>query len=91
MNIVFHAHKKVPQLGVALGNYIVTDDFYVLELLDTNIILGVQWLVSFGKYLVDYQAMELEFRAANGRKVVLRGMTSGAPSIVLAQWIESIF
>jgi hypothetical protein len=74
--------QKILQLGVALGNYMVTDDFYIVGLPDTNIILGVQWLVSLGKHYVDYQAMELEFRAANGRKVVLRGMTSGAPRIV---------
>jgi hypothetical protein len=83
--------QKILQLDVVLGNYTVTDDFYVVELPDTNIILGVQWLVSLGKHYVNYQAMELEFRAADGRKVVLRGMTSGAPRIVSAQWMESIF
>ena len=44
---------KIPQLDVALGNYIVTNDFYVVELPDTNIILGVQWLVSLGKNYVN--------------------------------------
>jgi hypothetical protein len=83
--------KKIPQLDVALGNYIVIDDFYVVELPDTNIILGVQWLASLGKHYVDYQAMELEFRATDGRKVVLRGMSSGAPRIVSAKWMEGIF
>jgi predicted aspartyl protease len=71
--------QKIPQLCVALGNYTVTDDFYVVELQDTNIILGVQWLVSIGKHSVDYQAMELEFKEADGRKVVLRGMSNDAP------------
>jgi hypothetical protein len=53
--------QKISQLDVTLGNYTVTDDFYVVELADTNIILGVQWLVSLGKHFVNYQAMELEF------------------------------
>jgi hypothetical protein len=79
--------QKIPQLCIALGNYTVTDDFYVVELQDTNIILGVQWLVSLGKHFVDYQAMELEFKAVDGRKVVLRGMSNDAPRIISTkQW-----
>jgi hypothetical protein len=38
--------QKIPQLRVVLGNHTTTDDFYVMELPDTNVILGVQWLVS---------------------------------------------
>jgi hypothetical protein len=58
----------------------VTDNFYVVEIQDTNLILGVQWLVSIGKNSVDYQAMEMEFKAAN-MKVVLRGMSNDIPRI----------
>jgi hypothetical protein len=68
-----------------LGNYTVTDDFYVVEMQDTNIILGVQWLGSIGNNFVDNQAMELEFKATNCRKVVLRGMSNDAPKIVSAK------
>jgi hypothetical protein len=74
--------QKIPLLCVVLGNYTITDDFYVVELQDTNVILGVQWLVSIGKHSMDYQAMELEFKAVDGRKVVLRGMSNDAPGIV---------
>jgi hypothetical protein len=77
--------QKIPQLFLTLGNYTVTDDFYIVDLQDTNVILGVQWLVSIGKHLVDYQAMEMEFKAADGRKVVLRGMSNDAPRIVSAK------
>jgi len=69
----------------------VTDDFYVVELPYINIILGVQWISSLGNNYVDYQAMELEFRAANGSKVVLRGMTSGASRIVSTHRMERTF
>jgi len=55
-------NHKIPQLFIELGNYTLTDDFYLVELLDTNIILGFQWLVSLRKHYVDYQTMELEFR-----------------------------
>jgi hypothetical protein len=47
IQMIFH-------LCIALGNYTVTDHFYVVELPNTNIILGVQWLISLGKHYVDY-------------------------------------
>jgi hypothetical protein len=39
----------------------MTDDFYVVELQDTNVMLVVQWLVSIGRHTVGYKDMELEF------------------------------
>jgi hypothetical protein len=57
---------------VTLGNYTLRNDFYVVELEDTNVVLGVQWLYSLRKHSINYQAMELELRALDGNKVVLR-------------------
>ena len=51
----------IPKLNVTLGNYIMTDSFYVVNVADTNVVLGVQWLYSIGKYTTDYRAMEMEF------------------------------
>jgi hypothetical protein len=36
---------KVPDLEVKLGNYTVKDTFYVVDLFDTDVVLGVQWSV----------------------------------------------
>jgi hypothetical protein len=83
--------QNIPQLRVVLGNHTITDDFYVMELPNTNVILGVQWLVSIGKHSVDYQAMQLDFKAADGKKVVLRGMSNDAPRIVSTKQMEGIF
>jgi hypothetical protein len=40
--------KKIPKLVVTLGNYTLTDDFYVVDVVDSNIDLGVQWLQTWG-------------------------------------------
>jgi hypothetical protein len=53
--------QKILQLCFTLDNYTVTDDFYVVELQDTNVMLGVQWLVSIRRHTVNYKDMELEF------------------------------
>ena len=41
--------QKVPWLTMTMGNYNMTDDFYVVELADTNVVMGVQWLNTLGK------------------------------------------
>jgi len=60
-------------------------------LVDTNFVLGVQWIYYLGKFSINYQIMEMEFKGEYGRKVVLRGMTNGAPRIVLTKKMENIF
>jgi hypothetical protein len=46
--------RYVPQMTLSLGNYTITDDFFVVKVLDTNVVLGVQWLYSLGKYTTNY-------------------------------------
>ena len=43
----------IPKLNVTLGNYQMTDSFYVVDVADTHVVLGVQWLYSIGKYTID--------------------------------------
>jgi hypothetical protein len=74
-----------------LGNYIVRDTFYVVDLSDTDVMLGVQWMITLGKITTNYQTFEMGFRDHDGKKVVLRGMSARAPKTVLAKRMERIF
>ena len=76
-------------LHVTLGNYTLTDDFYVVDLVDTNIVLGIQWLYSLGDIKMNYQIMRMEFRDKEGRRVVLRGMNTDPPRIVTTKRMEA--
>ena len=51
----------IHKINVTLGTYNMTDSFYVVNVADTNVVLGVQWLCSIGKYTTNYRAMEMEF------------------------------
>ena len=52
----------VPKLNVTLDNFHMTDSFYVVNVADTNVVLGIQWLYSIGEYTTNYRAMEMEFQ-----------------------------
>ena len=58
-------------LEVKLGNYTLTDTFYVVDLSDTDVVLGVQWLYSLGEIGFNYQTLTMSFRDASGSRVAL--------------------
>jgi hypothetical protein len=82
---------RVPDLEIKLGNYIVRDTFYLVDLSDTDVVLGVQWLITLGKITTNYQTLEMGFRDSDRKRIVLRGMSRGAPRTVSAKRMERIF
>jgi hypothetical protein len=82
---------RVPDFEVKLGNYTVRDTFYVVDLSYTDVVLGVQWMITLGKITTNYQTLEMGFKDHDRKKVVLRGMSTGAPRIVSAKRMERIF
>jgi hypothetical protein len=82
---------RVPNLEMKLGNYTVRDTFYVVDLSDTDVVLGVQWMITLRKITTNYQTLEMGFRDQDGKKIVLRGMSIGTPRIVSTKGMERIF
>jgi hypothetical protein len=44
----------IPDLEIKLGNYTLIDTFYVVDLSDTDAVLGVHWLYSLGEIGLNY-------------------------------------
>ncbi|XP_059064617.1 uncharacterized protein LOC131856731 [Cryptomeria japonica] len=82
--------RVVKQLKMTLGDYELCDDFYVVAIGETDIVLGVQWLHSIGGYYMNHQTMEFKFQS-NGKEVHLRGLSNGAPRVVTAKRMERTF
>jgi hypothetical protein len=78
-------------LEVKLGKYTTIDTFYVVDLSNTNVVLGIQWLITLGNIYTNYQTLEMGLKDSEGKKIVLRGMSIGAPRIVSAKRMERIF
>jgi hypothetical protein len=62
-----------------------------MDLPDTKIILGVQWLNMLGPITTNYKTMEMYFTEESGRKVVLRGMSGNTAKVVTTKRMEAIF
>jgi hypothetical protein len=82
---------RVPDLEIKLVNYTVRDTFYVIDLSDTDVVLGAQWMITLGKTTNNYQTLEMGFRDSDEKRVVLRGMSTRAPRTVSAMRMERIF
>ena len=50
----------VPSPAVTMGFYTLVDHFFVVDIPDTNIILGVQWLITLGKVTTDWKTLQME-------------------------------
>jgi hypothetical protein len=53
---------RVPNLEMKLGNYTARDTFYVVDLSNTYVVLGVQWMITLGKITTNYQTLEMGFK-----------------------------
>jgi hypothetical protein len=82
--------KWITKLTIIMGNYPMKDYFFVVDMLDTNIVLGVQWLYSIGRYTTDQRTMEMEFTGPDGKKVFLRSMDQYPPKIVSSHSMEVV-
>jgi len=83
--------RYIPEMKVTLGRHDLAQDLYVMDLPDTNIILGVQWLNTLGKITTNYKTMEMSFTEESGKKVVLRGMSGNTLRVVITKNMEAIF
>jgi hypothetical protein len=84
-------NRYIPGMKLTLGRHELVQDVYVMNLPDTNIIIGVQWLSTLGPITTNYKTMEMYFVGEGGRKVVLRGMTGNSAGVVTAKRMEAIF
>lgn len=65
----------VPSLSVSMGTYTLVDHFFVVDIPDTNVILGVQWLITLGKVATDWKALKMEWvDKKSGDSKMIKGM-----------------
>lgn len=83
--------RKVPHMDLKTRNYALMDDFYVVELIDTNVVLVVKWLITIERHWKDYNSMEMEWVTPKAKRVWLKGITTRASKFVKTKNMEVIF
>ena len=82
----------VPELSVMMGTYTLTDQLFVVDIPDTNMILGVHWLITLGKVMTDWKTLEMEwYDEKTGRHEKIRGQHTYLPQTISAHRMEAIF
>ena len=82
--------KLVSKLTITMGNYSMTDNFFMVDIPDTNVVLGIQWIYSIGRYTMDQRTMEMDFTSSDGKKVILRAMHQYPQKIVSSHNMEEV-
>ena len=80
----------VPQLSITMANHTVTKDFFIVDLNDMEVILGIQWMETLDEYTRSFKQMDSTF-FVDGKKFVLRRMENADPKEVFAHRMEAIF
>eukprot|EP00253_Pinus_taeda_P035810 PITA_35810 len=83
--------RYVPELSVMMGTYTLTYHFFVVDILDTNMILGVQWLITLGKVTIDWKTLEMEWDdEKTGRHEKIWGQHTYPPQTISAHRMEAV-
>ena len=82
--------RWIPNLQVTKGNHTITENFYVVNVDDTNVVLGVQYVYSIGEHTMNYQVAEMRFKNSDGKPILLRGMHTYPNQVVSYPSMRSI-
>ena len=81
-NHTMECNRWIPNLQVNIDDYTVKDKFYVVNVADTNMVLGVQWMYSIVEHSVNYQIPQISFRDVEGKLVVLKGINTYPSQVI---------
>lgn len=62
-------------------------DILVMPLWGADIVLGIQWLITFGDIKLNFRQLKMEFQIGR-KKILLRGSQPGEPKMIALQKIE---
>lgn len=58
-----------------MGTYTLIDHFFVVDIPNTNVILGVQWLITLGKVTIDWETLQMEWvDRKSGKAQIIKGI-----------------
>ena len=89
-NHTMECNRWIPNLQVNISDYAVKDNFYVVNVADTNLVLVVQWMYSIGEHSMNYQIPQISFKDVEGKPVVLKGINTYPDQVISAKSMISV-
>ena len=83
--------QKISNLHIKFGDgYELEDEFYVVDIGDYDVILGLAWMASLVEFTLNLAKLEMKFQH-EGRTVVLRGLSDGSCRVVSLRRMQRLF
>lgn len=82
--------QMIPNLHMLMGDYDMEGKFYVVDIGDYDVILGMTWMRSLVEFTFNLEKIEMRFKHQD-HKVVLRGLSNGGLTIVSLKRMEHFF
>jgi len=82
---------NISKLVMTLGNYTLIDESYVINLENSNIVLGFECLQTLEDFTSNYKVMTMKLFTLRRKQVVSRGMSNNTPMVVSNNMMEAIF
>ena len=89
-NHTMECNRWIPNLQVNLGDYTVKDKLYVVNVVDTKMVLGVQLLYSIGEHSINYKIHKISFKDDEGKPIVLKGVNTFLSQVISGNNMRSI-
>ncbi|KAH9315084.1 hypothetical protein KI387_023711, partial [Taxus chinensis] len=81
--------RKIVQLIILFGDREICDDFFVIELADDEIVLGIQWLQTLGEFTLNYQDKKYKF-CDKDEEIRIHGKKEQHRTTVLGQQVRDL-
>ncbi|XP_059073375.1 uncharacterized protein LOC131874148 [Cryptomeria japonica] len=86
---VIQGQRKISNLYMWIRDYELVDDFYVVDMGDYDVIIGMAWMTSLVEFTFNLEKVEMRFEH-HGKKVVLCGLSDGGLRVVSLKQMERL-
>eukprot|EP00253_Pinus_taeda_P029117 PITA_29117 len=80
---------RCENVKLQMGDYQLKTHMFAIHIGGCNIVLGVEWLLTLGPIIMDFQELYMSFKQNNSTHT-LRGLQAGAPSIISSHRMEKL-
>lgn len=87
--VTLSSERKISDLPMRLNNYEFKADFYVVNMGEIDVVLGMAWLHAIGEFTLNLRNMEMKVKV-NGKPHVLKAIRDNNLRVISFRWMERL-